>query len=304
STVGALPTAVTLAQGVLQMIGLEKLKYAAVFAASLLAAGGLAFGMLQDDPTRFEKGLCGDVVSLTPGQPTTVTIALDDFGTLLKLDVAPDAKVWAAFEKAELADVKEGRYVSLRLKEDHRTVNEIHVQGEQREASIREVASSGKIVVIEDDDDDGVTKEVELAPDAVLRIGGLPAVRADLKPGMTVPLEFGRDGKLVNAIEADAAEGTMIEGEFLASKDSAVELTVEVDDANGVEKEVRRTFTLDADAVIRLDGKPAKPADLKPGSWVELRLSGPGGTIRSLNADSPEPDDDEPTPKPEPQSAG
>ncbi len=295
---GTSPTAATLAQGVLKMMGFEKLKYVTIWAVSFLTAGGIAVGMLRDEPTRFEKGLRGQVVSLNTGKPSTVTIALDEFGTLLNLDVSAQAKVWTAFEAGQLADLKEGQFVSLRLGDDHRTVNEIHVQGQIREASIKSVASSGKITIVEggdDDDEDGGGKpmEVELAPDAILRIGGLPAERGDLKPGMQVPLEFGRDGKLVNAIEAEAAENTLIDGELLEVEVDGNKLVFGREE-NDEGLPVQQSFTITAETIITLDGKPAKLVDLKRGSSLKLRLSDDGHAIRAIKAASPEAEDDKP----------
>lgn len=292
---GSVPAAVTLAQGVLKMMGFEKLKIVAACVVSMLTAGTIAYGMLQDEPTRFEKGLRGQVVAVNVGKPSTVTISLEEFGTLLNLDVSGQAKVWTAFEAGQLADLKEGQFVSLRLGNDHRTVNEIHVQGQMREASIKSVAASGKITIVEDDDDeDGVGKpmEVELAPDAILRIGGLPATRSDLKPGMQVPLEFGRDGKLVNAIEAEAVENTLIDGELLEVDANGNKLVFGREE-NDEGQPVQQSFAITAETLITLDGKPAKLADLKRGSSLKLRLADDGQTIRAIKATSPEPDDDD-----------
>ena len=277
------------------MMGFEKLKMVAACMVSLLTAGTIAYGMLQDEPTRFEKGLRGQVVAVNLGKPSTVTISLEEFGTLLNLDVSGQAKVWTAFEAGQLTDLKEGQYVSLRLGNDHRTVNEIHVQGQMREASIKSVAASGKITIVEgDDDEDGVGKPkgVELAPDAILRIGGLPATRSDLKPGMQVPLEFGRDGKLVNAIEAEAGENTLIEGELLEVDANGSKLVFGRED-NDDGQPVQQAFAITAETIITLDGKPAKLADLKRGSSLKLRLADDGQTVRAIKATSPETDDND-----------
>ena len=291
---GTAPTVVNLAQGVLQMMGFEKLKYVTAWVVTFLTAGGIAFGMLRDEPTRFEKGLRGHVVAVQTGKPSTVTISLEEFGTLLNLDVSGQAKVWTAFEPGQLTDLKEGQFVSLRLGDDHRTVNEIHVQGQIREASIKSVAASGKIVIVEEDDDEegaGQPMEVELAPDAILRICGLPATRSDLKPGMQAPLEFGRDGKLVNAIEAEAADNTLIEGELLGI-DSKGNKLVFGREENDEGQPVQQSFTITAETIITLDGKQAKLADLKKGSSLTLRL-GDDNSIRAIKAMSPEADDDD-----------
>ena len=276
------------------MMGFEKLKIVAACVVSMLTAGTIAYGMLQDEPTRFEKGLRGQVVAVNVGKPSTVTISLEEFGTLLNLDVSGQAKVWTAFEAGQLADLKEGQFVSLRLGNDHRTVNEIHVQGQMREASIKSIAASGKITIVEGDDgEDGVGKpmEVELAPDAILRIGGLPATRGDLKPGMQVPLELGRDGKLVNAIEAEAADNTLIDGE-LREVDANGNKLVFGREENDDGQPVQQSFAITAETLITLDGKPAKLTDLKRGSSIKLRLVDDGQTIRAIKAMSPEADDD------------
>ena len=287
---GASPTATTLAQGVLKMMGFEKLKYATAWVLMVLTAGGIAFGMLQDEPKRFENGLRGHVVAVTMDKRPTVTIALEEFDTLLSLDVSAQAEVWVAFEKGTLGDLKQGQLVSMRLAGDHRTVNKIHVQGKVREASIQSIASSGKIVMVDDDDDlesGHRTINVELAPDAILRIGGLPADRSDLKPGMQVPLEFNRAGERVNAIEAEAAENTLIEGELLEVHQQENRLLVGREDTDDGPP-ARQSFSITGDTIILVDGKRSKLGDLKPGSLLKLRLADDLTSIRAVSAMPPE----------------
>jgi RNA polymerase sigma factor (sigma-70 family) len=286
---GTAPVVVPLAQGVLNMMGLEKLKCAAVWVATFLAAGGVALGVLRDDPTRFEKGLRGQVVAVQTGTPSTVTISVEEFGTLLSLDVAPEAEVWTAFEAGQFSDLKQGQFVSLRLAADHRTVSTIHVQGRMAEASIKAIAPSGKITIVEDDDEEAPPREIELAPDAILRIGGLPANRSDLKPGMSVPLEFARDGARVNAVEAAAEDKSLRWGELVSFDEKTGKLVLRGEDDN--DQPIDSWFKVNADTILLLDDKPALPADLKPGLHLTLRL-GDGDTIRALKATSPEPDDD------------
>jgi RNA polymerase sigma factor (sigma-70 family) len=287
---GTSSTSVSLAYGVLKMMGFEKLKTVAIWLLPFLMAGSIAFGMLRDEPTRFEKGIRGQVVAVKVGKPSRVTISIEEFGTLLDLDVSSQAKVWTAFEAGQLADLKEGQFVSLRLGDDHRTVNEIHVQGQVREASIKSVDASGKIVIVDGDDDENGNSqslEVELAQDAILRIGGLPATRNDLKPGMQVPLEFGRDGKLVNAIEAEAAEYTLIEGEFLEFDTKGNNLVIGLED-NDDGQSLRQSLAITDETLVTVDGKPATLTDIQRGSSLKLRLSDDGQTIRAIKATSPE----------------
>ncbi|MFO0999446.1 MAG: hypothetical protein U0936_03850 [Planctomycetaceae bacterium] len=61
------------------------------------------------------------------GASASITIQLEEFDTLLNLDVSQDVKVWKACESSGLSSVKPGQFASLRLASDHRTVNEIHV---------------------------------------------------------------------------------------------------------------------------------------------------------------------------------
>ena len=293
---GATPVAASLAQGVLKMMGFEKMKYISICLVSLLTAGGIAYGMLQDEPTRFEKGLRGNVVAVTEGKPATVTITLEGHEALLNLDVSSSAKVWTAYEVGQLSDLKEGQYVSLRLAEDHRTVNEIHIEGGVQSVAIKSLNAAGKITVIhrdDDDDDEARDKrtEVELAPDAILRIGGLPAAREDLKPGMEVELEFGRDGKFVHAITSEAAEHLVFEGELaeLNADNTRISIENEGDD----EQTTSRSFTLTPETIVWLDLKPAKLADLKREFWVIVRLSDDGNTVRAIKATTPEPEEDD-----------
>ena len=292
---GTTPVAASLAQGVLKMMGFEKMKYISICIVSLLTAGGIAFGMLQDEPTRFEKGLRGNVVAVTEGKPATVTIALEGHEALLNLDVSSSAKVWTAYEVGQLSDLKEGQYVSLRLADDHRTVNEIHIEGGVQSVAIKSLNAAGKITVVHRDDDDDEEPdrrtEVELAPDAILRIGGLPAAREDLKPGMEVELEFGRDGKFVHAITSEAAEHLMFEGELteLNADNTRISIENESDD----EQTTTRSFTLTPETIVWLDLKPAKLSDLTPEMWVVVRLSDDGNTVRAIKATTPEPEDDD-----------
>ncbi len=295
---GSLSTPAILAQGVLKMMGLEKLKGMAICLVSLLTVGGIALGMLQDNPQRFEKGLRGHVVALNQGRPQTITVKLDEFNTVLSLDVAASAKVWIAFESASFQDVSEGQYVSVHLGDDHRTVNEVHLLGTQREVAIQSIAPSGAMTVVPVVDDDGEddqpapkAEEVQLAKDAILRIGGLPANRNDLRPGMRVPLEMSGNGKVVNAIEADGDSELMISAQLVSVDVSGETIRVRVEDDDELAMEL--SLKISADSSMTVDGKLVKLADLKPGSDVMIRLSESRDVVRALRATVPEDEDNE-----------
>ena len=186
--------------------------------------------------------------------------------------------------------------MSLRLADDHRTVNEIHVEGEVQSVAIKSLTSGGKITVVHHDDDDDDEErdrrtEIELAPDVIVRIGGLPATREDLNPGMEVELEFGRDGKFVHAITSEAAEELMFEGQLtgMNNDNTRIFLEKECDD----EQITTRSFTITPETIVWVDLKPAKLADLKSEMWLVVRLSEDGNTVRAIKATTPEPEDDD-----------
>lgn len=290
---GSVPTAISLAQGVLNMMGLEKLKYVAVVVASLFV-GGIALGMLQDDPHRLEKGLRGTVVAVqNTGAKPHVTVELDEYaGVKLNLDMAVEAKVWTAFEAGKLADLKPGQLVSLRLAKDDRTVNEIHIVGQQREVVIRSATASQITVVDADEEEEGrgEPQEFPLAEGVIVRIGGLPANPDDLRPGMRVPLEFSASGRTVNAIESDdRAHIVQADIVLVDAPANVIKIRREVEDDQLIEEFV----TVAANALVRVDGQPAKLADVLPKSEATLRLSPDRGLVRALLATSPEKDDDE-----------
>jgi len=298
--------ATTLANGVLHMLGIQKLKTVAIALFTLLTAGSLALGMLRDDPKRFEKGMMGQVVSVTPGvgaAPTTLTVRLDEFEALLNLDVASDVKVWTAYESGGIADLHEGQFVSLRLGGDHRTINEIHVRGQRREVIVTAIDPTGAITATdapnEDDDDEEnanrpapTPQQYQLAEGAIVRIGGLPGGIIDIKPGMRIPLELASGGKKVNAIEFNGDDTLMINGEVVTTGPATIKITPEQDE-EAVEAAVERSLDVNADTAIIIDGKPGKLSDIKPKSDITVRIADDCSTARAIRATSPESDDED-----------
>jgi RNA polymerase sigma factor (sigma-70 family) len=292
---GTAPVAVGVAQGVLHMMGLKKLQVAGTYLATMLMAGTVCYGMLQDAPRRFEQGVRGEVVEIHRGSTPTVTIAMEEFGTWLNLDISPQAKVWTAFEAAQLDDLAVGQFVALHLGPDHRTVQELHIQGAVREVAVQRVAPSGKLVVIDADNDDPpvAATEVELAPDAIMRIGGLPATVDDLQPGTVIPLEFGRDGSRVNAIESQVDPRLYVEGILRRINVAKGEAIILRD--NGEEEErVEKPYVFTRDSI--LTGTKAKETweSLPVPCEVQLRLAPDGRTIRALRVGATIIDDDVP----------
>lgn len=280
---GTLSPAVTLAQGVLHMMGLKKLQLAMGYVAAVVMAGTVAYGMLQDAPRRFEQGLSGEVVEVGSGASRTVTLAVEPHGAWLNLDIANGAKLWTAFEPGQVADLAVGQYVAVRLGDDHRTIEEIHVQGPQREVVVRSTPAGGKLLVQVDEDDDSspAPTEVELAPDAILRIGGLPATVEDLEPGMTLPLEFGRDGQRVHAIETGGDERLRLAGILQRIDAEKQELVILRDDGEEEER-VTKTYAVTPRTIFVMDQQTLTLEGLRAPADVEVRLAPDGRTIRAL----------------------
>ncbi|MEI8021955.1 MAG: hypothetical protein WCH39_27340, partial [Schlesneria sp.] len=134
--------------------------------------------------------------------------------------------------------------------------------------------------------------EVELAPDAILRISRLPAAHVDLKPGMEARLEFGRDGKFVHAITAMAEDELMFYGGLNELNADSTEISI-IQAGEDDEPSTIRSFKVSPETIVWLDMKPVKLADLKSGFWVVGRLSDDGQTVRAIKAETPEPEDDE-----------
>ncbi len=283
--VGAnLTASAMLAQGVLKWMGLQKASMMVALLLTLLTGGSVAYGFLQDNPTRFEEGLRGTLVRLSTDQSPSLTIELDEYQALLDLDIAKDAKVWIAYEATPIEKLKVGQTLAVKLNSDHRTIKEIHAQGIVREGIIKEVNQDGKITFEADDDTPDVPPQTaDLAPEAIVRIGGLPATRDDLKPGMTVPLEFGHNGTAVHAIETEAAETQVIEGNLVAINLTNKEIVLAIEDEN--DQLIQRILQVDSAALIISSGIPLSFDQLRLGSLLKVRLDPVGRTVRAIKAE-------------------
>lgn len=299
---------ITLAEGILQMMYFTKLKLYGV-AAAVLAFAATAFAMIVDSPDRFEKGIQGHIeVIVTSGARPHVTIRLDDFDVPLDLDLAPNVKVTHAFEPGKVTNLAAGTYIGVKLGADHRTVEEIHALGQTYEVTIEGIGGSGQfnqfagvnertLRGLVDDEEDAGAKSFELSPQAIIRIGGLPARREQLQKGMRARLELGHDSKLVNYVEVDAAEGQLVDGQIveLDAAAQSFKAKVELNDA-----EVESLYTIDGSTIIHLGRAPVKFSELKVGSEFQLRfVPGQSSKIEALVVEpaAPEETDEKPSEK-------
>ena len=84
----------------------------------------------------------------------------------------------------------------------------------------------------------------------------------------------------------------MIDGELLAVDVALGTIDLKLDGEENAPPD-RRSLAITAETIILLDDKAAKPADLKPGSSIRLRLSEDGKSARAIKATPPEPAEDE-----------
>lgn len=285
-----LTASATLAQGVLKLMGLQKASVMLALLISLVTGGAFAFGFLQDNPTRFETGLRGKLVRLSTDKTPSITIELDEYKTLLDLDIASDARAWIAYEAVSIDKLKIGQYLAVKLASDNRTINEIHAQGHVLEATIRELNDTVNLTVEADDDfPDSPPQTVELSSNTIVRIGGMPATLEDLKPGMSVPLEFGQSGIKVNAIETETDEKQIIEGKIITVDLINNQIVLATEDEN--DQVILRLLHVDAVALISSGEQTIEFEDLRPGCTLRIRLDETGNSIRAIKASFPEQDD-------------
>ncbi len=285
-----LSVATTLANGILKILGMQKIALAMTLFLSMITGGSLLYGFLQDNPNRFETGLRGTIVKIDRDDNPSITLELDEYRTLLNLDLANDAKVWIAYEETTRNQLEIGQFIAVKLDTDHRTIKEIHGQGTMREVTIKSVSETGALLIEGDDDHPQRAPElVELAPSAILRIGGMNASLDELKPGMTVPLELGPSANTVHAIETDADPHTILEGELLTINLSEQEviITTETED----DKIVDRRFKIDKSTTLQSQGETIPLEKLCKGWHLKVRLSDDEQTIKAIKVLHAESDD-------------
>lgn len=259
-----------LAQTILKVTGIQKALVATVLLLSMITGSSVAFGFLRDNPKRFESGLRGHIVRIDQNKKPSLSIELDEYDAILELDISPKAKVWIAYEEATLGDLKVGQFVAVQLDADNRTIKEIHARGAIREVTIKAVGDDNSLTIEPDDDDNlSAPEKIRLSPETIVRIAGLSANRDDLRPGMSIPLEYNHSGEVVHAIEAEGDRNEIYEGELLYIDSQQRKLVLVVEDEAD---EIRhREFVLSESVTVVADGISIPLDDLRRGSLLKLR---------------------------------
>lgn len=212
--------------------------------------------------------------------------------------VAPDATITLAAEgkggakappkAVKLADLKEGMRVIVRLSEDRKTVTDVKaaprenaVTGQVRSAD----AVKNTVTIGTKDKATGANGEqtYAVAADATVSIAGhgkesgRTGKLADIKQGMSVTLRLTEDGKSVVAVRVAAPTAQGVVKSVDAVKGTLVITVGAKNTANDVTYEVKA-------APIRIGGKEAKLADLKPETRVQIQLSPGDGSVVGVMA--------------------
>ncbi len=230
------------------------------------------------------------VVSATK-DPATGVKSEDD----RTIAVAANARITLAGEgkdkatAVKLADLKDGMRVVVVLSGDGKTATEVHaapkvnaVAGAVRavDAARRTVTATVKDKTSGDKTDEtlNVAADASVVFEGHTKGGGKTGRLADLREGMSVTLRLTEDRKTVTGIRVAPPTARGVVKAVDAAKGS---ITVTV----GVKGDARDvTYEVEKGAAVRVDGKEAKLADVKPGTPVELLLSPEDGGVVGLRA--------------------
>jgi ferric-dicitrate binding protein FerR (iron transport regulator) len=181
-------------------------------------------------------------------------------------------------QPAKLDDLKAGKNVVLRLDREGKTVQMINIMGIRRpligffQGVVAEV-KDGKLTVSFDRRNPKMEKTFDVSESVRIVVDGKPVKLANLTKGMTVQL--GQDDK--GALVVVRAEGPTVGGKV---KD----ITVEKITLQGRREDA--DYVLSPSTMAIIDRKPARPADVKVGMDVSLKLSVDGKTVLVIRTDA------------------
>ena len=197
--------------------------------------------------------------------------------------VAKDASVRVDGKPGKLADLPVEAHVTLKLSVDQKTALSIE-QGNAKKgtAGIAAVAGVVKAVDAAQNTITVVNKLGEntftVAKDASVSIDGTPSKLADLPAEAHVTLNFFGDQKTVLSIQVDGPQVVGVVKAIDAAKN-----TITLANKRG-----EKSFTVAKNALVSIDGKPGKLADLPVEAYATLRLTVDQKTSLSIQAEGPQ----------------
>ncbi|MBA1334117.1 MAG: hypothetical protein HPY66_1601 [Firmicutes bacterium] len=246
-------------------ISFDKLKEGNIVQVLLDSQGKIMFIELKD---KTEDKLVSDYrgeVKAIDADDREITIKS---GTAIFIFVVKsDADIEVNGEDADLEDVLEGDYVKLKV-DDRNRVIKIQAEGERKgdDAAAEEVSgtiyaiTTGSVRGITIRLDSGRIKTYNITSNTEIFLDGEDAALSELETGMKVVLEVEGNDALV--VEAETEASGQVEGVIYRVNDDTIRVKV---------GSSYKTYTIDDDTVILLDGEESDVGDLMVDMNVKVR---------------------------------
>jgi hypothetical protein len=205
--------------------------------------------------------------------------------------VARDASISIDYKPGKFDALPIGAYVNLNLTADQTTARHVWAQGPYLGgfggATVKAVNAAKNEITFDDRAEDGMAgKTFTLARDGTVSIDGKRGKLTDVPPGCCVNLRLTADRRKALHIEAT---GPFVACDFGGSVVKAVDLeksTITFDDKARSEV-AGKTFVVARDAIISIDAKRGKLADIPLGCCVSLRLTADQSAALNVQAEGP-----------------
>jgi RNA polymerase sigma factor (sigma-70 family) len=311
--------AVALAEGVLKTMLLSKLKFVTAALVALAVLGASAAGLMQraladkpaaapaqqpaaerpaDPPAKAkpEPDVQPVVEKKKDEAPPTavsgVVTALDALkGTLTvehrqgtdTFNVATDAKINIDGKPGQLAALPVGAIVTLTQFVDAKTAGSVQAGGRSYFGNLVTAVDAGRNTITIKDRDTEMTFGV--APDACITVDGKHTKLAAVPVGSFANVSLAADQQTARSIGADGPDLGGCGGSCVKAVD-AENGTITFDDKAAAEV-AGKTFTVAKDALVTIEGKPGKLADIPPGAHVNLLLTVDRQAARQVRVQGP-----------------
>jgi ferric-dicitrate binding protein FerR (iron transport regulator)/Cu/Ag efflux protein CusF len=256
---------------------------------NVLAAGeGKTFAADKEQPKVKGAEFRGSITAI---DSKSVTLGAGENAAKTKsFDLAADVKVVIDGQPGKLADLKVGMVVFATLDEGKTTVKGLRAEGGSAGGEVKAIDAKARTITIagkaKKEGNPPEPQTFGVTPDAKIVIDGKPATLADVKTGAVAALRLSLDGKsAVSVLQGvkgkeggEKGKAKVINGEIKAVDASNNSVTIVLGKEAG-----EKTFKLGADAIVMIDGKPGKLADVKTGSRGTLKLSDDEKTVMGLS---------------------
>jgi RNA polymerase sigma factor (sigma-70 family) len=202
--------------------------------------------------------------------------------------VPPDTHIVIDGKPAALAGIPVGSELhALNLRVDQQSASGINVVGPGfHHVGVKAVDAAANTITIDDQAPAVVAgKTLMVATDAHIEIDGKPGKLAAIPAGAFVNLGLSVDCLTARNLQAEGPNLGGCGGSCVSAVNAA-DNTITFDE-KGPADIAGKTFTLAPYAVIQIDGRPGKLAELPTGSYVNITLTVDRQTVRSLGAQGP-----------------